>query len=264
MLHIIQGSPALHQQPSSSSFHTSSLSPALHQQFPSSRFHTSITTVLHLPFSSPYKTAAWLRPLQSRCCSGALSPNFSCPAGVLPLPHHGCYPSSYSKPLGTHLHGAPALVAVEGHPGKDAALYSDIRHCTWPTQSLNGWGGGSSRVQGLAVTALAAASFSPVRSAVVCPPLFSLQCPSLLKTSQTGLLLQCIKERVTCQQTTKCSLLCFSPIQPRHTSRHLAVGRKAAAQPVCRAESSRGAGLVCTLNSKCTQGSCSVLPSVPP
>lgn len=167
-------------------------------------------------FSPQNIRTSWPRQLQSGCCSGGLSPKFDAPTGALPLPHHDCYLHCYNKPLGTCLHAVPSLIAIEGHPGKGhCILLTDIRHWTWPTQLLNDWGGGrgeEARVQGLAVTALAAASFSRVPSVRRRPPPpLSLQCPSLLKSFQTGLLLQCIKERVTCQQTTKCSLLFTSP-----------------------------------------------------
>lgn len=116
---------------------------------------------------------SWLRQLQSGCCSGALSPKFNSPTGALPLPHHDCYLNCCNKPLGTCLHTVPSLIAVEGHPGKGhCILLTDIRNWTWPTQLLDDWGGGErSRVQGLAATALAAASFSRVPSVVVFPPL---------------------------------------------------------------------------------------------
>lgn len=126
-------------------------------------------------FSPQNIRTSWPRQLQSGCCSGGLSPKFNSPTGALPLPHHDCYLNCYNKPLGTCLHAVPSLIAIEGHPGKGhCILLTDIRHWTWPTQLLNdlgGRGGGEeARVQGLAVTALAAASFSRVPSVRRRPP----------------------------------------------------------------------------------------------
>lgn len=151
--------------------HCTSSSPFLQATLPS---HQDRCCVMRYMCHSSLRniTTSWRRQLQSGCCSGGLSPKLRSPIGALPLPHPDCYLNHCNKPLGTSRHAAPFLIATEGHPGKGRCiLLTDTQQCTGPTQLLNDWGVcGRSRVQGLAVTVLAAASFSRVPSTVV-PPL---------------------------------------------------------------------------------------------
>lgn len=197
--------------------HCTSSSPFLQATLPSHQDRCCV--MRYMCHSSPRNiTTSWWRQLQSGCCSGGLSPKLRSPIGALPLPHPDRYLNHCNKPLGTSRHAAPFLIATEGHPGKGRCiLLTDTQQCTGPTQLLNDWGGGGVwgvwKKQSAGVGCHSACS-SIFQSCAVhrCPsPPLSLQCPSLLKSFQTGLLLQCIKERVTCQQTTKCSLLSASP-----------------------------------------------------
>lgn len=164
-------------------------------------------------------TTSRLRQLQSGCCSGGLSPKFNSPIGALPLPHHDCYLNHCNKPLGTSRHAAPFLIATEGHPGKGRCiLLPDTKRCTGPTRLLNDWGGGRSRVQGLAVTVLAAASFSRVPSTVVPPSPFPAM--SFFAEEFSDRAFAAVHQRAGDLPANHkvFSPLCFSPVYPRHTS----------------------------------------------
>lgn len=143
--------------------------------------------------------AARPRPLQSGCCSGGFSPRFTPAPGAAPGP--GMSRNRCPEPLGTAARSVPA--APEGRAGKGHCIPApDTRHGAWPTQSPDGCRGGSPGQAWLS---------QPLQQQlwVSLSPLPSPAMSFLLRSSHTGLLLQCIRE--PCQQTWECSWCPLSP-----------------------------------------------------